>query len=526
MDTLYKELENYSQKDYYPFHMPGHKRNPFTVDTKMPFERDITEIDGFDNLHHPEGILKRAQEAAARLYGTPECFYSVNGSTAALLAAVSAAVKRGGKLLVARNCHKAVYNAMYLRDLEPVYLYPQTECELGINGEIFPEDVDKFLKEDAEIEAVLVTSPTYDGIVSDIRRIADTAHRYDVPLIVDEAHGAHFHFSEYFPVSAAELGADLVIQSLHKTLPAMTQTAVIHRCSDRVDRDKLCRFLGIYQSSSPSYILMASIDACVDKLSRDGDNMFREFTENLEAARQRLSRCKKIRLFSPVPSSERACPSRIPGQEDGISTTGASVFDFDRSKIILSTKGTALTGKQFHRILREKYHLQMEMESEHYVLAMATVGDTREGFDRLCNAVEEIDRLCDEAEKAGRLRDEAEEAGRPYDEMEEIDRNKAAGSQNQQAAAGDTEGKEGRLRQVMRISEAMEAPSVRYPLEESIGKISAEFVYLYPPGIPILAPGEEITGLFVSNVRRYIEEGLDLQGLSDYTNKTICVAVQ
>lgn len=479
MERLYRALEIYSQEDYYPFHMPGHKRNPDTVNTDLPFDRDITEIEGFDNLHHPEGILKKAQETAANVYGTKECYYSVNGSTAALLAAVSAAVPRKGQILVARNCHKAVYHALYLRNLIPTYVYPQMNQKWWINGGISPDKVERALAENPEIKAVLLTSPTYDGVVSDIEKIAEIVHRYEIPLIVDEAHGAHFHFSNYFPTSAAELGADLVIQSFHKTLPSMTQTAVLHNCSDRVDSRLIRRFMGIYQSSSPSYILMASMDACMEKMSSDGNEMFREFTKILEKARRRLSECKYIRLVSP---------------EIG----PAGVFDYDRSKLLFSTRYASMTGSELAQILLEKYHIQVEMETEHYVLALAAVGDSEEGFERLCQAIEEIDQ--EEAQKKKEKR-EAEEpkAGRTAYTS---------------------------LSQFMSITEAMESESEIRKLEESVGRISAEFGYLYPPGIPLIVPGEQITGQFIRNMRIYMEEGLYLQGLEDYTNETIRVVAQ
>ena len=479
MERLYRALEIYSQEDYYPFHMPGHKRNPDTVNTDLPFDRDITEIDGFDNLHHPEVILKKAQETAASVYDTKECYYSVNGSTAALLAAVSAAVPRKGQILVARNCHKAVYHALYLRNLIPTYVYPQMDQKWWINGGISPDKVERALAENPEIKAVLLTSPTYDGVVSDIEKIAEIVHRYEIPLIVDEAHGAHFHFSNYFPTSAAELGADLVIQSFHKTLPSMTQTAVLHNCSDRVDSRLIRRFMGIYQSSSPSYILMASMDACMEKMSSDGNEMFREFTKILEKARRRLSECKYIRLVSPE-----------------IGTAG--VFDYDRSKLLFSTRYASMTGSELAQILLEKYHIQVEMETEHYVLALAAVGDSEEGFERLCQAIEEIDQ--EEAQKKKEKR-EAEEpkAGRTAYTS---------------------------LSQFMSITEAMESESEIRKLEESVGRISAEFGYLYPPGIPLIVPGEQITGQFIRNMRIYMEEGLYLQGLEDYTNETIRVVAQ
>ena len=473
MERLYKKLERYGQSDFYPFHMPGHKRNLASSAGKFPFERDITEISGFDNLHHAEGILKEAQENAAQLYGTRRCFFSVNGSTAALLSAISACVSKGGSILVVRNCHKAVYHALYLRELQPVYIYPHEDSRLGINGGISPSRVERYLEEHPEVEAVLITSPTYDGIVSNVEKIAEIAHRHEVPLIVDEAHGAHFRFSEYFPVSAADLGADIVIQSFHKTLPSMTQTAVLHVCSDRVDVEKVKQFMAIYQTSSPSYILMASIDACVDKMQKDGQQMFREFTFQLEKARQRLSQCQKIQLVQP-------------GMLDS-----TDVFDYDRSKLLFSTVGTSMNGHELHARLRDEFHIEMEMEAENYVLGIAAVGDTEEGFERLCSAIEKIDAETETETDAG-------QEGTSYAKM----------------------------KQVLSITQAMDAQQRRFPLEESIGKISGEFAYLYPPGIPILVPGEQISGHLVRNVRRYMEQGLEVQGLSDSTCETICVAAR
>ena len=476
MERLYRALETYSQKDYYPFHMPGHKRNPETVNTDLPFDRDITEIEGFDNLHHPEGILKQAQEAAADVYGTKECYYSINGSTAALLAAVSAAVPRNGQILIARNCHKAVYHALYLRNLTPTYIYPQMDSKWWINGGISPDKVERALAENSEIKAVLITSPTYDGVVSDVKKIAEIVHSYHIPLIIDEAHGAHFHFSNYFPTSAADLGADLVIQSFHKTLPSMTQTAVLHNCSERINSRLIRRFMGIYQSSSPSYILMASMDACMEKMTSDGNEMFREFTKILEKTRRRLSECKYIRLVSPQIGE-------------------AGVFAYDRSKLVFSTRHAAITGIELAQILLEKYHIQIEMETEHYVLALAAVGDSAEGFERLCQAIEEIDRQAAQKKK--------ESEGQPVERTAYTS-----------------------LTQVMSITEAMEAESEVCKLEESIGRISAEFGYLYPPGIPLIVPGEQITGQFIRNMRIYMKERLYLQGLEDYTNETIRVVSQ
>lgn len=255
----------------------------------------------------------------------------------------------------------------------------------------------------------------------------------------------------------------------------MTQTAVLHICSDMADVEKIKRFMGIYQTSSPSYILMASMDACMDKLRKDGQQMFREFTFNLEKARQRLSKCEKIKLI------------------EGSMIEGSGIYDFDRSKLLFSAVGTSVNGHLLHQILRDRYHIEMEMAAEKYVLGIAAVGDTEEGFERLCTAIEEIDAEIQQT-------DESEE------------------SQYHTSHA--------RMTQLMTISQAVDAQQRRYSLKESVGKVSAEFAYLYPPGIPIIVPGEQITGQFVRNVRRYMEQGLEVQGLSDTSAETICVAAR
>lgn len=280
MSDLYKNLIEYSNSDYYPFHMPGHKRN--IEDGVSPFSYDITEIDGFDNLHNPQGILKIAMEEAADFYGTDKTYYLVNGSTCGLLSAICGVTSRGDKILVARNCHKAVYNAIYLNELTPVYINPEYIEMYGINGGISPEAVQYGLAENPDIKAVIITSPTYEGVVSDVQRIAEIVHKKGIPLIVDEAHGAHFGLHKCFPQSAVKLGADIVIQSVHKTLPSLTQTALLHIRSDIVNVSEVERFLHIYQSSSPSYVLMSSIDECINKLKSDGLFLFEPYVKRLE----------------------------------------------------------------------------------------------------------------------------------------------------------------------------------------------------------------------------------------------------
>ena len=525
MERLYDKLKAYSESDFYAFHMPGHKRNKALLGIELPYDLDITEIDGFDDLHHADGILKEEQERAARVFGAEESHFLVNGSTAGILSAVMGCTHRGDKILVARHCHKSIYHAIYMNGLVPRYVYPEFDISMHMNGEISKEDVAKALAAEPDIKAVVIVSPNYDGVVSDVKGIAEVAHSYRIPLIVDEAHGPHFGFHPAFPGRANDLGADVVIQSFHKTLPAMTQTAVLHLCSERVSEKLIRRFLGIYETSSPSYILMSSLDACVAKLEKDSGRLFDEFTENLEAARRQLGQRRYIRLLQT--------PEETGEEKDEQGTT--EIFDYDRSKLILSTLHSSLNGPELAGILRRKYHLEVEMTTENYVLALAAVGDTREGFRRLCKAIEEIDRQ--EAELAEKSRNITEKiAVGNSDYVPEVERQKCVkcnsedcercekkdtrsdGLRNEKYAC-----KCGPMKQLMSISRAMDAPSQLCLLEESAGKIAAEFVYLYPPGIPIIVPGEQITGLFTRNVRRYMEQGLNLHGLCGENNETISV---
>lgn len=485
-ESLFSKLDQYGKSDYYPLHMPGHKRN--IQHFQNPFAIDITEIDGFDNLFHAEGVLLEAQQRAARLYGADETFYLVNGSSCGILAAVSAVVRRGDRILMARNCHKASYHAALLNGLRVSYLYPAVDMEYGMNGSIRVSDVRQQLPEDKAsgiketqkkqgIRAVLITSPTYDGVVSDVRAIADAVHEAGAVLIVDEAHGAHFAMDEYFPLSALQCGADIVINSVHKTMPSMTQTALLHVKGDRVDRNRLKKYLGIYQSSSPSYVLMAGIDSCVRLMEEKGQELFDKFTKQLEKLRMSLGQMRVLHL--------------VEGNEPNL-----EAFDFDRSKILISTKQSRLTGPELGRILRERYHMEPEMEAEQYITAIMTVADTEEGFVRLERALLEID---------GELERELLEKDKPFGQGDQI----VFSCHNEE---------------VLTIAEAEEAAKRLVPLKDSEGLISGEFVYLYPPGIPLLVPGERIMAGFAEQIWHYRAIGLSVQGMQDYDGENILVS--
>lgn len=467
---LDQELKEYAASGIYPFHMPGHKRQVY--DAFSPGEIDITEVEGFDNLHHAQGILANAQARMAKTFGAYKSFFLVNGSTAGLLAAISSASHTGktGRILLARNCHRAVYHAVYLNGLAADYLYPaETRC--GVQGSIRPQDVKKALKAQ-KYDAVVITSPTYDGVVSDIRAIADTVHAHGIPLIVDEAHGAHFGFSKRFPEKAHTLGADYCIESLHKTLPAYTQSAVLHIADSPFVREKkLSQFLSVYQSSSPSYILMAGMDRCTRILREDGARLFEDFCRRLDTFYEKTGDLKTLETLR---ASLEADPA---------------VFHYDPSKILLSGRRAGLSGEDLMRRLRTDYELELEMAAGDYATALTGIMDTEDGFTRLSDALYEIDRsiACGSGFSA---RDACDTASSIY----------ICSRQNSKKRD---------------LPDAFDRDCETVFLREAAGRVSGDFVLLYPPGIPVLVPGEEISSEMVTQLTACIDAGLTVIGIED-----------
>lgn len=455
MPDIYNKLIEYSKKDYYPFHTPGHKRNIKLMDMVNPYTIDITEIDGFDDLHCPEGIIREAMEKAAYLYGAEETFFSVNGSTGGLIASITACMRNHKKIVIARNCHKSVYNAILLNNLKPIYIYPERIKGWNISSQISPHDVEELLITNSDIGLVVVTSPTYEGVVSDIEKIAEVVHGFNIPLLVDEAHGAHFGFNNSFPKSSIQLGADIVVQSLHKTLPCFTQTAIVHVKSKYVNKEQVKKYLNIYQTTSPSYLFLAGIGQCMYLLEKNKEALFKSYVDKLQTFYEKCKQLKCIELLRE------------------------EIEKKDLGKLVISVKNSTMTGKWLYDILRDTYHLQMEMAADHYVIAMTSIADTSEGFNRLWNAFKEIDSLL-EYVKRKKLHINYEYPTMIFTPCE---------------------------------TERKEAEQVY--ISNSVGRITKEYIYLYPPGIPILVPGEQITDEILKQINYYKENNLRIKGLTD-----------
>jgi arginine/lysine/ornithine decarboxylase len=502
--NLYKKLETYADSDYYPFHMPGHKRREY-LDMKSPYYYDITEIDGFDNLHEAEDVLARGMEEAARLYHTKSTHFLINGSTSGILAAISAMTKPGDEILMARNCHKAVYNAVFLRGLIPNYLYPLMISEYNIAGAIQVEDVISAFQSKKNIAAVVITSPTYDGVVSDIKAIAKVVHANKSILIVDEAHGAHFPFHDGFPQSAIECDADIVIQSIHKTLPALTQTALLHRISDRVDIKRLQKYLSIYQSSSPSYILMSSVDRCLKFLSSSKE-VFDGYLLLLEEFYNKTDSLKNLTVWKPLKCSE--------------------IYNKDSSKLLICAKSSEISGVWIYEQLLLTYHIQAEMVMKDYVVCLSSVCDSREGFERLINALHLMDQQVTAIKKQDiTLKSQDYTLNSQNSTLQNQDttlktHNPALKDENLTSLNPPAS-----LKTVkMLTNELVVLPSKVEDYEHTTkllidceGEVAAEYIYLYPPGIPLVVPGERLTKSFLVQLIEYKAAGLTLRGMSDQT---------
>lgn len=471
---MYRHLIDYWKAGRYPMHMPGHKRNP-AFEMPNPYLLDMTEVAGLDNLHRPDGMIRDFMDRMKRRYKTEETYLLVGGSTCGILAAVSACCRKGDVVFVDRGCHRSVYHAICLLGLKPVYLMPEIDRESGISLGISPKEAERKIQGAMGTNpgAVIVTSPTYEGVVSDVEAMAEIAHANGLALIVDEAHGAHFPWAHGIvtgmPSSAISLGADIVIQSLHKTLPALTQTALLHVCSQRVSRRMVEQYLDIYETSSPSYVLMASAAQCVDFLEHHGEEEFHRYHSRLMNFYKRAEEWKVLSLWR-------------------------SSCEADPSKLVIRSGDSGLSGPQLGSLLRDDYHIEIEMEAADYILAMSSVADTEESFARLAEALADIDRqLAETGEKVSGKK----AYGHTFSAKEPIP--------------------------CMDAYEAMHAPYEELPLSEGRGRISAEYAMIYPPGIPFLVPGEKITDDVISQIEEARKSGLLMSGLSDREGRMVRV---
>lgn len=458
----------YSARGVIPFHVPGHKQGNgvekefYDFMGENPFKIDVTIFEMVDGLHNPTTHIKRALELAADAYGAEESFFCVNGTSGAIQAMILSAVKAGDKILVPRNTHKSVNAGIILSGAQPVYMEPEIDQVNGIAHGVSPETVEKTLRENPDASAVLIINPTYYGVSTDLKKIVKIVHEYDIPLLVDEAHGPHLKFSHELPFSGMEAGADACAQSTHKIIGAMTQGSILHVQGNRINYAKVKQVLSLLQTTSPSYILLASLDCSRKQIALEGKDLIAESIKRADYLRDEINKVKGFKCF---------------GREI---LDGKGKYAFDPTKIAISAKELGLTGYQLERIFVDKYNIQPELSDFYNVLLVTTFGDKIESIEAVIEAVKNISL---ETEFEGEV-----PAFKDIPQIPELD-------------------------QVPR--EAFFSEKTRKPMKEAIGHISGELIMAYPPGIPIICPGERITEEIIDYVEDLRRAGLSVQGLED-----------
>ncbi len=472
---LLNQLLKLDNEKIVSFHVPGHKNGTiFKRFSYKNFENsltniDTTEIPGTDNLHHAKGVIKKAQERASNLLGSEETFFLVNGSTSGIYSMIMASTQPGDKVIIGRNCHASVVNGIILADSIPLYLTPQIDEIQGIALDISSNELEKMLIQHPDTKAVVITYPTYHGIACNLKKIADIVHKYDKILLVDEAHGAHFGLSDHLPMSALECGADIVVQSTHKTLPSFTQSSMLHIQGNRVDREKLKFMLRLHQSSSPSYVLLSSLDMAMEIYQSHGKELMKELLENVDDFKLKLKQQEGIFLLDK---------ESIKKEDD---------YSLDLTRLWISLHQLGLTGVQLEEELRKTYAIQMELSNLYGVLGVSTIANEKKDFFQLANALEQI-----------AFKNKGKKATKQYTSfIGEIPK------------------------AILTPKEALYKEKKLVGLKEAIGMICGTTVIPYPPGIPILMPGEVINRETVQYIKTIIEAGMEIIGLQDDTNLLI-----
>lgn len=467
---IYNYLRKYAKEEINIFHMPGHKLSrglPKELTNDL-LQLDVTEVEGTDNLHYPEGIIKEAQELAARAFGADRTFFLVNGSTSGIQAAIMSVCTRGQKIIIGRDSHKSVVSGLILAGAEPVFVYPEYNKEFGIHEGISAKSIDDALIANPDASAVLITRPNYYGICSDIETIVDVVHSHGKPLIVDEAHGAHFPFSPLLPYSSNQYNADICIQSAHKTLPAVTQGAYMHVNGARVDIEKIKFNLAMLQTSSPSYIIMTYLDIARELMQTEGRQRLESLIGEINIFKSRIEKISGYKVLSD--------------RDLGINTIQ------DPTRLVLNVKGLGISGFKADSILREQMAVQVEMADYENIVLISTIADKMLVFESLYESLINLAQL-------------------PFDG--------ACNMKTEKLHEFITQQKSEEITSEMSPYEAYAAQKESVELKLSQGRTCAGIITPYPPGIPVLYPGEIIDRSKIDYIETIISLGGKVNGIGN-----------
>ncbi len=464
---FFQGVLDYIAKERTPFHMPGHTRGKGAPPELLEFFgksiylADLTEVEGLDYLHKPVGIVKEAQELAADAFGADYSFFLVNGSTVGVIAMMLASVKPREKLILQRNSHRSAIAGLVLGQIEPIFIQSNYNPELGIFTGITSDDLKKCISKNPNAKAVLLTSPNYYGMSENLDELIEVAHKNGLTVLVDEAHGVHFHFHPSLPKSAVDLKADMVVQSVHKTLPSFTQTSILHLNGDRIEKERLQTLLTYLQTSSPSYLFMLSIDVVRNYMALFGESIIEKEIELANFAREKIKRFKYVKSFS---------------KSDIVGKFG--VYDFDPTKLTVAMKYAGYTGFETETLLNSKFNIEIELSDLNNILCFITAGSTYEDIEKLIEALTYFD---------GNRKPLREQKEIILPEIPPL--------------------------RILPQEVFSKIPEI-IPFKDSKGFISYDVICPYPPGIPIVAPGEEITEEVIEFIVELREKGADIQGLT------------
>ena len=462
---IYEALEKFSRQRVVPFDVPGHKRgrgNPELARLlgEKCVSMDVNSMKPLDNLCHPVSVIRDAEKLAADAFGAESAFLMVGGTTSAVQSMVMSVVKAGEKIILPRNVHRSVMGALVLCGAVPVYVNPETDARLGIPLGMSLKQLERTIECTPDAKAILVNNPTYYGICSDLRSIVKLAHEHNMLVIADEAHGTHFYFGEGLPVSAMAAGADMAAVSMHKSGGSLTQSSLL-LAGSRINGDHVRQIINLTQTTSASYLLLSSLDISRRNLALRGKEAFARVIELADYAREEINDVGGWYAY---------------GRE---LVNGDSIFDFDRTKLSVYTLDVGLAGIEVYDILRDEYDIQIEFGDLGNILAYLSIGDRKRDVERLVSAMSEIRRLY-EKDRTGMMENEY-------------------------------------ISPVVAVTPqyAFYSPKQSLPLEETAGRICSEFVMCYPPGIPILAPGERVTSKILDYIRYAKEKGCQMTGPED-----------
>ena len=457
---FFSEMKKYIESDPTCFDVPGHKMGNFDNDLeeyagKTLYKLDVNAPIGLDNLYHPHGVIKEAEDLLADLYNVDEALFSINGTTGGIMTMIIGTIDAKEKIILPRNVHKSIINSLILSGAYPIFVMPDTDPETGIANGVKIDNYIKAMDENPDAKAVFVINPTYFGVTSNIKKLAKEAHERNMIVIADEAHGSHLYFHEDLPLGAMAAGADISSVSLHKTFGSLTQSSAILINKERINVSRIKKVYAMLSSTSPNHILLASIDVARKRMALDGHKLL---SNTLDLARKTRERINKIRGFHCLDKSY---------------LDGNGRFDIDETKLVINTSEVGLSGFEIFKLMREVENVQMELGEISELLAIFTIGTTQKDADRLVEGLQKI------SDKYYDITDIKTIPHFSYSFPELI----------------------------VRPREAFHAPSKVISLDDAVGEISAESIMIYPPGIPLAIPGEIITQNAIDLLHFYEKEG-------------------